>query len=1293
MRVKKQKFLSLILLISMFAAMLQGLGFAADSADGAESGNGENVAADTSAAIYIDDIFSRAAGVLAALGIMEGKSEDDFGAEDSLTRAEMCTVAVRFMGMDSESGAAQRSGYTDVADDHWARFYIDTASAMGIVAGNGDGTFCPDDTVTGEQAVKILVCALGYEPKAQDKGGFPSGYTAVANELGLLRGVKLISGGAPITRRQIAVLTYNALDAELMEQKVYGRDAYAAVSDNKTALTEYQKTEKKRGTVTAVYGSSLDGEELREGEIMIDGERYKTALDTEGYLGQYVEYYVTIEKDRDERTVIALFSLLDSSNRTEIDFEDVDTVRVSDSLDIEVQYFDKDGTKSKTLRMTKPTVMYNGKAEEFADAAAAQTFLDTHMKDGRLSYLKNDKKGQNDVLFVENYEAYVVSRVDAENKKIVYNVYSVGKTDTKSLDLSDKDVAKREVFVYDENGMTLEISDLAENDVIMVYASSDGTLYKIYRSQRQVTGKITRIKQTSGTGGTSDDVPEIPEVKPYWEKLTELDMDGFSLTENSTWGIAGEKTVDERTVTLKTEGGADPWIVCTESGFCDVTSDMDLTVNVPEITENGKLFVLNRGKGLNIWWRPTSVKSGIQALNLFDKTKIKDGDKIKITAYVYAKNICKGEGNYNNSDVDQKQNVSARIWMTEPWKSNSEPGYNTNCDPLKESFIGEIPAGEWTELSLEYTASNSNMNVNGIQIDNYPGSKEGIYPVLLYVAGIKAERYVDPNAGKNPNTEPRPEIPIDPSEYEVYIEGQKYTPVSSFPSSLLELGNSVTLYLDLNGKIVGYTKSLSGAGYGLLLNAGIDKSGVDAVVKVRILDTENNLKTYELTKEVNAYNGKKVTKMAAETLITDEPSNPMSDWHIWSTNNAENFVCIDRTWLTDSVRSDAASRKMVYYKTNGKGQITTILVPSMPEDNPESKIKMIRNFDGKEGEKTTLFQGYWPRWLINSEYENYTEPMYAYAPGVKWFNIWSEDYDEGDYKIDVSGYWTDNSVGGRTWHQAQLYRIPGSKTVDFMVTNPWKVNTGKTGVTVGTYIFRDMKETDDGYKLNLYNAERSSSATNFISYTVKKDLRLFENLWVSSLNADSERLTEENIAYYEGNMPYNVAYESDVMGNMETPYINPDTFETGDVIRIITEGNEAVYIEPVWRKSIGVIEPWNSSSGDSAASFFDSGSMMYGEIVGINSRNGTVKIRGWYWDRPDEPISSASSGYVQATGAIKQQTIDVFMYDNTAVWDEKREIYGVATWVDYKIGDRMIVIGNAQNDEGTTVILIKNHKK
>ena len=43
---KKQKFLGLILIISMFAAMLQGFGFAADSESSESSESGERVAAD-----------------------------------------------------------------------------------------------------------------------------------------------------------------------------------------------------------------------------------------------------------------------------------------------------------------------------------------------------------------------------------------------------------------------------------------------------------------------------------------------------------------------------------------------------------------------------------------------------------------------------------------------------------------------------------------------------------------------------------------------------------------------------------------------------------------------------------------------------------------------------------------------------------------------------------------------------------------------------------------------------------------------------------------------------------------------------------------------------------------------------------------------------------------------------------------------------------------------------------------------------------------------------------------------
>ena len=51
---------------------------------------------------------------------------------------------------------------------------------LSMLQGNGDGSFSPEEETTAEQAIKILVCALGYEPMAEEKGGYPTGYLTVA---------------------------------------------------------------------------------------------------------------------------------------------------------------------------------------------------------------------------------------------------------------------------------------------------------------------------------------------------------------------------------------------------------------------------------------------------------------------------------------------------------------------------------------------------------------------------------------------------------------------------------------------------------------------------------------------------------------------------------------------------------------------------------------------------------------------------------------------------------------------------------------------------------------------------------------------------------------------------------------------------------------------------------------------------------------------------------------------------------------------------------------------------------
>ena len=54
---------------------------------------------------------------------------------------------------------------------------------------------------------------------------------------------------------------------------------------------------------------------------------------------------------------------------------------------------------------------------------------------------------------------------------------------------------------------------------------------------------------------------------------------------------------------------------------------------------------------------------------------------------------------------------------------------------------------------------------------------------------------------------------------------------------------------------------------------------------------------------------------------------------------------IRHTWITDDQKSKAASRKIIYYETDAKGDIHTVIVPSIPEDDPECKIKILHDFD------------------------------------------------------------------------------------------------------------------------------------------------------------------------------------------------------------------------------------------------------------------------------------------------------------------------------------------------------------
>ena len=107
---------------------------------------------------------------------------------DDIKRSEVAKIAVLLCGLgDVAESSAGYTKYPDVVADHWASGYINVATSQGLVIGDDVGTFRPDDTIKFAEAVTIFTRALGYEPSAKDKGGYPNGYLVVAGQNGMLK--------------------------------------------------------------------------------------------------------------------------------------------------------------------------------------------------------------------------------------------------------------------------------------------------------------------------------------------------------------------------------------------------------------------------------------------------------------------------------------------------------------------------------------------------------------------------------------------------------------------------------------------------------------------------------------------------------------------------------------------------------------------------------------------------------------------------------------------------------------------------------------------------------------------------------------------------------------------------------------------------------------------------------------------------------------------------------------------------------------------------------------------------
>ena len=163
-----------------------------------------------------------AVDVMAAVGVLAGYDNGEFGATDTLTRAQACKI-IAYLDLGGKTADAIKGTgtvFSDVKATAWYAGYVEYCAGAGYVAGVGGGKFDPDAKVTGVQFAKMLLCALGY--KSDVEGYTGADYTISvardANKNDLFNALSIVTS-ANLTREQAAQMALNALKADVVEYK------------------------------------------------------------------------------------------------------------------------------------------------------------------------------------------------------------------------------------------------------------------------------------------------------------------------------------------------------------------------------------------------------------------------------------------------------------------------------------------------------------------------------------------------------------------------------------------------------------------------------------------------------------------------------------------------------------------------------------------------------------------------------------------------------------------------------------------------------------------------------------------------------------------------------------------------------------------------------------------------------------------------------------------------------------------------------------------------------------------
>lgn len=654
------------------------------------------ISAEETAATEKDELYAYIAEVYKGLGIF-GKNTAYF-EDETVSRSRMAEI---LYDMTAASPAASENArhYVDVKPGDKAYEKIESVAVMGILNGNADGYFLPDKTATYDEAIKTMVCAIGYKDFAEVRGGFPAGYSIVANDKRMTQGMKKVAGSSEITGRDMAVLVYNTLRADIMQGASYkyygGGISESKEEQDEELLYKAHKIIVEKGVVESDETADLYGDEpCKKGKIKFDGVVYDSEYKAD-VLGYFCEAYIKDTDADDEADTIVYIGIPDGYNEvTVVDAEDITSY---DSLSY------KYGTGSR-LRISRDTsVLYNGRRMTSYDEKLMQPEY------GYIELIKHSNS-DDDVLKIHDRKTIVVGSVSNSDYTIV------DKYDTRSSIKADVEDDDNHISIYDA-GEEIAFVQIEKNNVLTIEQSQDGKVIRIYKSAASVKGVVEGISddEIKIDGATYDmlkGVSEKAEIKAGDVITLLLDINGKA---------AGKTETNETVTDTGWHFG-----ICLKSAL---SGGMDARTEFKVFNQKGDEVILTSAEnvtldGKKVDGSSSNIENGIKlhTMGIF-RYKLNDAGEVS-----HIDTLAVGTGDERNDCLRQFSEKNAYYYSNSNrnFSGKVRVGSNTTIIQVRPVLTGEteddykIVSGADIEANKQYS------------IESFAAGNEKITPDIIF---------------------------------------------------------------------------------------------------------------------------------------------------------------------------------------------------------------------------------------------------------------------------------------------------------------------------------------------------------------------------------------------------------------------------------------------------------------------------------------------------------------------------------------------------------------------------------